>query len=325
MYLNINMHILNISIYMNKSVREELWHIHPNDSLSLTNKIVNNEHNFDKKGNSGMIFNKDVPKMGVIEWHKHSDVLLKANAALSMVEYIELISSRVLMMGMCKDILDYVRSNDDHKNDSERYCEEYPYPINTEKLSDKLNYENENHGENLKLIQHKINIQNILEIMPNPSFSELCPRYTRDLVTLEDIALFKLQSKTLIPSSQLHDEKVANEDRISTYHYSSQREINFQNPYSIFYKLNSNSFNYDNISKLRNKETLSVFSYTCEKLLYILNDMILSEPFLLHLSSSILISEGCNDSEQLLLNSTLHNLHLNLQSLYDYILNMCTL
>jgi hypothetical protein len=291
----------------------------------LTNTIVNNEKNLDKKGNSGMIFNEDVPKMGVIEWHKHSDVLLKANAALSMVEYVELISSRVLMMGMCKDILDHVRKNNEIENDSENYCQEYSCPIDTEIENEKLNHENENFKENLELIQHQINIHNILKIIPNPSFSELCPRYTRDLVTLEDVALFELQSKTLIPSTQLNDEKIVSENRISTYHYNSQRDINFENPHSIFFKLNSNSLNYDNISKLRNKETLSAFSVTCEKLLYILNDMILSEPFLLHLSSSILNREECNDSEQLLLNSTLHNLHLNLQSLYDYISNMSTL
>jgi hypothetical protein len=286
---------------------------------------VNNENNLDKKGNSGMIFNEDVPKMGEIEWHKHSDVLLKANAALSMVEYVELISSRVLMMGMCKDILDHVRNNDENKNDSERYCEESSCPINTEKVNEKRNNENENCEKNLELVQHKINIQNILKIIPNPSFSELCPRYTRDLVTLEDVALFELQCKTLIPSTQLNDEKIVIVDRISTYHYNSQRDINFENPHSIFFKLNSDSLNYDNISKLRNKETLSAFSFTCEKLLYILNDMILSEPFLLHLSSSILNSEECNDPEQLLLNSTIHNLHLNLQRLYDYILNMSAL
>ena len=47
----------------------------------------------------------ELPPMGIVEWHKHSEVLLRANSAINLKEFLELIAARVLMMDTCKNIL----------------------------------------------------------------------------------------------------------------------------------------------------------------------------------------------------------------------------
>ena len=94
------------------AVRGEISHMAPEVHIHLVPVTATNETECDGSGtntkNNGprvkhsALFSDYTPRMGVMEWNRHAEVLLKANSALGAIEFLEVISARVLMMGACK-------------------------------------------------------------------------------------------------------------------------------------------------------------------------------------------------------------------------------
>ena len=169
----------------------------------------------------------ELPPMGILEWHKHSEVLLRANAAISFKEFIELIAARVLMMDTCKNILlergrikqrkvvvdipcekrktDVNRSSDDKNGDEENYRHREPSRAQDQGES---KYDSDiNNGTKVNCESEIFRLDSLKDdlfkrkassISPYTWHRTLCPRYKIEMVTEEDIETHFLLCTTTV-------------------------------------------------------------------------------------------------------------------------------
>ena len=184
------------------AVRKEISHMSPDTNITIVHGTVTNEIECDTVGkntNSNesrikhpALFSDYTPRMGVMEWNRHAEILLKANAAMGSIEFLELISARVLMMEACKARSDRESASLDDQNVGSGGTE--------------------HSGENYSPITTFKSIESI-------SWSSLfCPRYTAD-ISDDDLEVFDLLSAAVV--SQLCESDVHRLSSYMKFHWDS--------------------------------------------------------------------------------------------------------
>jgi hypothetical protein len=128
----------------------------PKNVNKINDKIIplsplnpNSYRNSNSNSNRFNFNNNDIPKMGVTEWYHHCNVLLKVNSALSCTELVEILASRVFMMGMCRDLMDYRENPNTNPNSNSNfnaYCKTNSNSNNNPNPNQKIDNSNENGG-----------------------------------------------------------------------------------------------------------------------------------------------------------------------------------
>ena len=231
------------------AVRKELQHIKP--STPAWNLESNSSHCVDDekltKNMSRSLYSDYTPPMEYAEWHVEVDKLIGANAALNMKEFVELISARVMMMVTCRAFVDDSSPSTSHCVDS------------------------------LSVTQTRPCAQAMRERDIMLSWSALlCPRYEQ-CVTDEDVEVYNLLRTSLLPLE--YDAKL---NRLSSYLPLSDIDNTDKKKLKEIHGPKG-------ADCIRGKEgsvaaQSTALEYTCDQLMSIVEDMLSSDDFLIHLT-----------------------------------------
>ena len=249
------------------AVRAELQHIKPimpawtqegvsiscrdggSDSVSVSESVRERERERVGREMFGSFYSDYTPPMEYTEWHKEVDNIIHANAALNMKEFVELISARVMMMETCRRLIDEEDSlpSSSHSDSNLDAVRTRPCAQASRARDDLLQWS-----------------------------ALLCPRY-KQCISDEDVTLYRLLCTSLLPFN--YD---VTQNRLSSY-LPANDIGNTAN------KAFRGGHDYQFNDCLRGEEGSAsmqscALEHTCSQLSIIVNDMLSSDDFLMHLT-----------------------------------------
>jgi hypothetical protein len=197
----------------------------------------------------GSFYSDHTPPMEYMEWHKEVDNIIHANAALNMKEFVELISARVMMMETCRRFIDELDSlpSTSHSDSSLDAVHTRPCAQTSRALDDLLQWS-----------------------------ALLCPRYEQ-CISDEDVEVYRLLSTSLLPSN--YD---VTQNRLSSYLPAN----NIGNAANKVFREDDDIYLFGCMRGEEGSASVQscVLEHTCSQLNKIVNDMLSSDDFLIHLT-----------------------------------------
>ena len=197
----------------------------------------------------GSFYSDYIPPMEYTEWHQEVDKIIHANAALNMKEFVELISARVMMMETCR-----------------RYVKEEDSLPSSSHFESNLDAVHKRPGAQTSRTR-----DNLLEWS-----ALLCPRYEQ-CISDEDVNVYRLLCSSLLPFN--YD---VTQNRLSSNLPAIDIGNTANNAFREGYRRDFNGC-------MRGEEggailQSCVLEHTCSQLNEIVNDMLSSDDFLIHLT-----------------------------------------
>ena len=233
------------------AARKELEHIKPHISAFTleSNSSATGDSDRTVRKTSNSLYSDYTPPMEFCEWHLEVDMLIRANAALNMKEFVELISARVMMMENCRVHVEDFSLTNCHIVDDPSYKCTRPCARDARSRDCLLTWS-----------------------------ALFCPRYEQ-CVTDEDVEVYHLLCTSLLPSK--YD---VTRYRLSSYlppsdiHDTINKDLNENNvPEGL-----------DNMRGKEKEANVvvqcSAMEHTCSELYSIIHDMLSSDDFLIHLT-----------------------------------------
>jgi Cupin-like domain len=197
----------------------------------------------------GSFYSDYTPPMEFTEWHKEVDNIIHANAALNMKEFVELVSARVIMMETCNRFIDEEDSlpSSSHSDSNLDAVHTQPCAQTSRARDDLLQWS-----------------------------ALLCPRYEQ-CISDEDVEVYRLLCTSLLPFN--YD---VTQNRLSSYlpanDIGNTANMAFSGGHD--YQFNGCMRGEEGSASLQS----CALEHTCSQLNKIVNDMLSSDDFLIHLT-----------------------------------------
>lgn len=235
------------------AARKELEHVKPNKSAFTLENNSNSGPSGDgdkrDRNISNSLFSDYTPPMEFLEWYLEVDKLIRANAALNMKEFVELISARVMMMENCRIYVENLSLTNCHTvDDPSHKC--------------------------TRACAQDSRTQDCLL-----TWSALfCPKYEQ-CVTDEDVEVYHLLCTSLLPL-----EYDVTRYRLSSYlppsvvHDTINEDLNENNVLEGLDNMREKEIEANVVVQC------SAMEHTCSEVYSIIHDMLSSDDFLIHLT-----------------------------------------
>ena len=252
------------------AVRAELKHIKPImpawtlEGVSIPCRDGDSVSVSERAGRNmfGSFYSDYTPPMEYTEWHKEVDNIIHANAALNMKEFVELISARVMMMETCR-----------------RFIEEDSLPSSSHSVG------NPDAVHTRPCAQTSRTRDKLLQWS-----ALLCPRYEQ-CISDEDVEVYRLLCTSLLPCN--YD---VTQNRLSSYLPAND----IGNTANKAVREDDEIYSSRCMRGEKGSASLQscVLEHTCSQLNKIVNDMLSSDDFLIHLTcclqSEIVVIHGAS-------------------------------